>query len=357
MVKKFHIRGFRNLHDDHIDISGKLIIFQGNNAQGKTNVLEAMSIAACGSSFRTHKKDLWLPFDHENEHFAELVLTLAHDQKGRVVIARSPASERVQSRFWINDVPTSYSDYVGHQPIIAFRPEDMNLFYLDKELRRDFLDNVLLQTSKQYKKAFLEAKKALMNRNRLLKLIAQGKSSDEELQFWNTMYKTQSDLIQKERQHVLEFLQKQVQNLYHDFSGHKLALQILYKPSVFDSTGFIDIEKKRGFSLSGQHRDDFDVVSEGRSWANVASRGEMRTLILALKSALLGYISEHTEKKPIVLLDDVLSEFDESRKSLILGWSSDYQLFLSVAGSFPFPKHAQVFEVKNGQIVSSRSDA
>ncbi len=353
MVKKFQIRGFRNLQSAEIKVSGKLVIFQGNNAQGKTNVLEALAIAACGSSFRTNKKDLWLPFDHGDDHFSELILNLVDGQKRRVVVARPAQSTRAQMKFWVDDVPVSYGDFLGSQPIIAFRPEDMNLFYLDKELRRDFLDNVLLQTSVRYKRAFLEAKKALVSRNRLLKLIAQGKSSDQELDFWNRIYKEQSDFIQKERQAVLAFLQAQVQDLYNSFSGHKLALEIVYKPSVFDPITWLDLEKKRGFSLSGQHRDDFDVMSEHRSWADISSRGEMRTLILALKSALLGYVSEHTEKKPIVLLDDVLSEFDESRKNLILAWSSDYQLFLSVAGSFPFPQHAQVFEVKSGIIYNS----
>lgn len=357
MIKNFYIHGFRNLRDEHIDISAKLVIFQGNNAQGKTNILEALAIASCGSSFRTNKKDLWLPFKRDDAHFAEIILTLDNGQKRRAVVAQSVQSNRVQCKFWINDVPSLYGDYVGTQPVIAFRPEDMNLFYLDRGLRRDFLDNVLLQTSVYYKKAFLEAKKALVNRNHLLKLLAQRKSSDQELYFWNKAYQEQSDYIQQERKRVLEFLQTQVQDLYNNFSGHNIALQIVYKPSIFDPLYFLDIEKKRGFTLSGQHRDDFDVVYEQKSFTDTSSRGEMRTLILALKSALLDYISKHTETKPIVLLDDVLSEFDESRKNLILSWSSDYQLFLSVAGSFLFPGHAQVFQVKGGSVVSSRSSA
>ncbi len=350
MVKDFYVRGFRNLQDTKLDISAKLVIFQGNNAQGKTNILEALAIAACGSSFRTHKKDLWLPFDSGAEHFSELILNLADGPKRRVVIAQPAKSDRKQARFWLDDVPTNYSDYVGSQPVIAFRPEDMNLFYLDKELRRDFLDNVLLQTSVHYKRAFLEAKKALINRNRLLKLIAQGKSSDQELNFWNKVYQEHSDFIQRERNQLLAFLQTQIRELYRKFSGHETALEIVYIPSVFDPVSLIDMEKRRGFSLSGQHRDDFDIVSEGRSWSEIASRGEMRTLILALKSTILDYVTEHTERKPLVLLDDVLSEFDESRKNLILNWSSDYQLFLSVADSMSFPEHAQVFHVKEGRI-------
>lgn len=350
MVKNFSIRGFRNLEDIRLDISAKLVIFQGNNAQGKTNILEAIAIAACGSSFRTHKKDLWLPFDSPAEHFAEIVLGFENNQKRRVIIAKSPKTDRVQAKFLLDDVPTTFGDFLGSQPVITFRPEDMNLFYLDRELRRDFLDNVLLQTSVHYKKAFLEAKKALLNRNRLLKLIVQGKSSDRELDFWNKIYQEHSNLIQKERKVLLEFLQGQIRDLYKSFSGHQTVLEIIYKPSVFDPTLMLDAEKKRGFTLSGQHRDDFDVTNEEKPWSEIASRGEMRTLILALKSALLDYVAKHTERSPLVLLDDVLSEFDEQRKKLILSWSSNYQMFLSVAGAVEIPKHAQVFEVKKGKV-------
>lgn len=349
MVTSFSVQGFRNLQRLSLTITSPLVIFHGSNGQGKTNILEAISIAACGSSFHGEDKEFWLPFNAELHQFAQLSLCLDNGVLHKVVIARD-GKNKMQMKCWQNDVPVSRQALIGTIPVVVFEPQDMNMFYAESAQRRAFLDNVLVQVSFPYRQAYVQAKRILANRNRLLKAIMKGEAESSELIFWNQQYTQVGAVIQREREHLIAFLKVQLPLLYHDFSAKKLNFNLHYDISAFDPEKYSIPEKFRGFTLSGQHRDDIEVFVDGRPWVNLASRGEMRTLILALKGAILNYLSLQSDQSPLFLLDDILSELDVERRELILQWQNKYQIFLSSATDIPSLSHPQQFTVEAGNV-------
>lgn len=354
MVERFSVAGFRNLKQINLAINAPLVLFYGANGQGKTNVLEAISIAACGSSFRPEAKDFMLPFNAENIHFSEIQLALNSGEKHKVILSQSLAG-RVQMKFWQNEVVANRSEFIGSIPVVVFEPQDMNIFYDDPSARRNFLDNVLIQLFAPYRQAYSQAKRVLMNRNHLLKAIQKGSAKIEELSFWDKQYAEISSVIQNYRQRLVDDLLLAVPVFYEHFANIRMDLWVEYKPSVFDAEKYNVPERARGFTLSGQHRDDMLVTFNHKPWQAIASRGEMRTLILALKASVVRYFSHHSEQRPILLLDDIFSELDTSRRQLILDWKNDYQIFLTTAADLPEAKQAQVFTIESGAVIDGQS--
>jgi DNA replication and repair protein RecF len=355
MIRRLFIHNFRNISDLELQFSEPLTIFHGQNGQGKTNILEAISIVSCGSSFREPKKALWLPFTLAKVDFVELRAETDTDIQ-KVIVAAASGQSKPQIKYWRDDVVLPLHQFVGTLPVVAFRPEDMNLFILEPQLRRSFLDSALIQTSFAYRDAFVQAKKILTQRNALLKhAYANPSLLDEQLRFWNEQYLQHSNHIQEERCQLIDFINARLAETYQRFSSQNLPLQLAYQKSVFDPSKYAEIEKHRGFTMSGQHRDDFTVVDSIHTepWISTCSRGEMRTIILALKSIVVDFLIEQTHATPILLLDDLLSEFDDDRQQLVLSWTARCQLFLTVAGSMPPRKHAQVFTVTKGNVLKN----
>lgn len=352
MVQQISLQSFRNISSVSVKFERPLVVFYGQNGQGKTNLLEALAIAACGSSFRDQKKQLWLPFGSDSNQFASIALTTDTGITHRVVTAANPAG-LAQVKFWRNDIPTVLADFVGEIPVVVFRPEDMNLFLLDPTLRRSFLDSILFQVFPLYRQAYSQAKKTLVNRNALLKSIQKGEAAPQELDFWNRQYLQYSEVLQQYRSLLLSYLDKELPGVYQQFSRINLSLQVQYQKSVFEPDTNAALERVRGFTITGAHRDDFAVFGNNKElpWTATASRGEMRTLVLALKSILVTFLAEKLEQKPIVLLDDVLSEFDDERQDLVLSWKANYQLFITVAGTAAAINDAQMIRVEKGTVM------
>lgn len=351
MVVAFSVRKFRNLSDINLSIKSPLVIFQGANGQGKTNILEAISICACGSSFRDDSKEAWLPFTASNNDFSQLLLSLDNDLVQKTIIAKDPRTNRINMRFWQNDVAVSRQQCIGAIPVVVFEPQDMNLFYGEPGLRRSLLDTVLVQISLPYRKAFVQAKKILTNRNHLLKAIGHGEATTEELSFWNEQYLLASNTIQNERKKLIDFLNLHLPSLYEEFSNMRIDFVVNYKQSIFDPEKYAVPEQLRGFTLSGQHRDDIEIVYAQRQWFAIASRGEMRTMILSLKAATLRFLTLNSTNAPLLLLDDIFSELDQKRRELVLRWQNSYQIFLTSATDIPDFSHAQMFTIEGGSVV------
>jgi len=350
MVERFSVSGFRNLKQINLQIESSLVLFNGANGQGKTNLLEAISIAACGSSFRPETKDFWLPFQADHLHFSQLQLTLSSGLSQRVILSRLDQQLRMQMKFWQNEVPVSKAHFIGSVPVVVFEPQDMNIFYGDPSPRRSFLDNVLVQVSPLYRKAYVQAKKVLQNRNHLLKALAKGMADATELAFWDKQYSEISAIIQKERRGLIDFLQLTIASVYEGFANRRVDFVVNYRQSEFDPDKYTLPEKARGFTLSGQHRDDLEVLLDNNPWQAIASRGEMRTLVLALKACVIKYLSQKGENKPLLLLDDVFSELDQTRRRLILEWQNEYQIFLTTAADLPEVKLGQTFYIDSGEV-------
>lgn len=352
MVASFSVNGFRNLKHVQLKITSSLVLFCGANGQGKTNLLESISIVACGSSFRSETKDFWLPFNAESFHFSQIELALNTGLVQKVILGKGARENQVQMKFWQNDVPVSRQHFIGSVPVVAFEPQDMNIFYGDPGPRRSFLDNILVQVSPAYRQAFAQAKKVLTNRNHLLKALNKGFASVDELAFWNTQYHEVSQLIQNYRKGLVDFLQLHIARFYEKFANTRVELVVNYKNSLFDPEKYAIPEKARGFTLSGQHRDDIELFIDNRPWYAIASRGEMRTSVLALKACVIEYFTENSEYRPILLLDDVFSELDEARRKLILEWQNEYQIFLTTAADIPEITHGQVFTIDSGKVIA-----
>jgi DNA replication and repair protein RecF len=333
------LTAFRNHEQTAIDLSGAPFhVFLGPNASGKTNLLEAVEILSLLKSRRADEEEDLVTWGRQFSRLSAVIETGGGDKLTLEVV--SELSPRRRKACFVNDVRVTVADMVGQLPTVAFFPEDLSLFTGPPQERRRFLDQLLCQVSPEYLRSLMEYQKLLKQRNSLLKQVASGGADSASLKPWDEAIATVGGAIVAARMGLAETL-----NL--SLSPECLALgwaqgddiRLVYKPSVSIPTGVpaADVlreamtnhrtrEIEAQTTLWGPHRDDFDVQVQGRSLPSFASRGQQRLCLVALLFLQVSYLHLRRGEKPIILLDDVFSEFDIDHQGLLLKALTDYQV-------------------------------
>lgn len=328
MIKNIKLQNFRNYTDLDLDLS-KGNIFIGENGQGKTNILEAIYLLSTTRSFRT--KDNFLI---KNKEGFFTVLGRFEDDDIRVVVENSPLG--VKKTFQKKGVKVRLKDVIGDFLAIIFSPEEVSFFTDSPGERRRHFDLLLSQSSKEYLHELSEYKKAMTQRNALLKAIRERRSKVEELSFWNeAILKSGMKLIEK-RQQLKEYLNENIQKSYKLLTEKQEEIKVDYKSAALTRDEFERKLKEEEFkdiilgaTTVGPHRDDFVFLVAGQEAANYCSRGEFRALILALKFCEGNYLEQSLKRKVTYLLDDVFSELDEKRRDLLYSILKDNQFIIT----------------------------
>ncbi len=304
----------------------QLVCFVGPNTIGKTNILEAMYFLSFVKSFRTNRVKDVLQWD---QGFFRIEGQFEDKNRSRNFDVRVAFHPKKGRKYLINDVEYSYGEYVGQSNVVFFSPDDINMLLIAPGNRRKYVDMLLAQSSPVYLHHLVQYQKLLKQRNALLKRIKRREASKDELSAWDQPLSEHMAHIMQERDRLMEQLAEPLSKLYRDISGTEGQFELLYEPSMqLEEYTPSDIYAGLQSSLDkdllfestskGAHRDDILFQCENRGITTYASRGDTRSMVLALKLAEIGYIEEHTGRSPLLLLDDVFSELDDKRQEQLL---------------------------------------
>ena len=364
-IHQLKLTNFRNYPHLEAKLPPGLVLFHGDNAQGKTNLLEAVSFLSLTRSFRAEAEKELVSWQAEPA-FARVtgLFTTKHGTLN-IEIAIQPGSAEARKRLWLNGVARRASEILGQVPTVAFSVQDINLVNGPPGQRRRYLDILACQIDPPYMRHLQRYQRVIEQRNHLLRLIRSGQAQTQELGVWNQELVTAGSYLISLRRKLTDVLREKGDGLHRRLTREGEPLEINYLPSVEEEKFSAALaqgqgrEIESGLSLWGPHRDDLRFLMAGRDMASYASRGQQRTIALALKLAEAEVLRDKKEETPILLLDDVFSELDPPRQEqLMASVSSDYQQVLitttDLAG-LPQPALAQAtrFHVRQGQLFAS----
>lgn len=354
MIRSLSLTNFRSYKTISLDFSNNLTVISGPNAVGKTNLLEAIFVAATSRSFRAADTDLI------NDGEVVYRVVAEFDQDSVELAFNCSTNGLSQKRLKLNQKKHTMSSLLGRNPITLFEPNDMNLFTSSPEHRRRYMDIVLSQSDKHYAASLSSYKKVLRQRNSLLhnhKLTRQPLGSDEVF-VWDVSLAQHAKAIFTARAKFISTLSPLIGGFYKDIAGQEVEIELKYIPKTdLSSIDMLEAlsqslshDKAAGFTTVGPHRDDMSFVFKSGDINSTASRGETRSAILALKLAEMSYIESKLSKKPILLLDDVFSELDKSRREHLLAMISDHQALLTTTEvDTTIPKNSYIIDLSGAR--------
>jgi DNA replication and repair protein RecF len=330
-INELTVRDFRNLHHIEQTFDSGLNVIMGRNAQGKTNLLEAMYMLVTGRSFRTRNERELVPWDRA-DYVATIVRADVSTRTGRDRYLLS--FNRTQKFISVNDVPIGrLGELVGRLNAVLFTPADLELVQGAPQQRRRFLDLCLSQTSRTTLQALQRYDQALRQRNMLLKVHAQRRNVAQELAPYAEELATMGALVMARRAAALAELSEAAAVFYEQIAGRNEQMELRYRPSVTAATAN-EVELReairealarslgedlgRGTTGMGPHRDDFVFYLGGKDARDFASQGQQRTCVLALKLAELAMLAKTRGEPPVLFLDDLMSELDAERRERLL---------------------------------------
>ena len=309
-------------------------VILGPNASGKTNVLESLHILSTGKSFKAKLEEEVIQYDadigrvegvvvgeEETSTTLEAVIT-----RGKINIGAARPEIVPRKKLLVNGVPRRMIDFSGNFRTVLFGPWDLDLVSESPSIRRKFLDTVLGQVDREYRRSALSYEKGLRQRNRVLWDMREGNIGPDRLLFWNQLLIKNGNYITDKREEFINF----INGLEFEING--LKLNISYDKSVISESRleqYSEEEVGAATTLVGPHRDDFIFNKGERSLSSYGSRGEQRMGVLWLKVAELSYIEEKTGERPTLLLDDIFSELDEEHKKIVMEISLKQQTIIT----------------------------
>jgi len=328
MVQSIVLKNYRSYDSASFEFSGGVSIVIGPNASGKTNLLEAIYLLSLGSSFRVSDKFLIKetnPWARVEGIFDESlrVLKLELDEP------------KTRKNFEINGVKKARLTYDQTIPVVLFEPDDIRMVGGSPERRREYIDRLLIQTIPTYKKSLLSYGRALKQRNTLLKK----KTQPGDLFAWNIILARSAADIVHHRQALVGYLNEHISEVYSSIADSDQKTELTYKTTIHSDNYMnrmlrelerrtaLDIE--RGYTSVGPHRDDLAIHLNGSVAMNSASRGEARTIMLALKVLEMHKLEESRRLQPILLLDDVFSELDGLRRRKLTQYLNNRQSIIT----------------------------
>lgn len=349
IIKNIYIRNFRNIKEAELSFDNSLNIFVGKNAQGKTNLMEALSVCL-GGSFRHVRFSQYLPSDDKN---AEVLIRLTFTDDDRVrdhLVEYSITNSKVSVTYnglKMNDAAELY----GVLKYVVFIPEHLSLIKGSPDLRRNYLDDVAVMQTKTHLKKISRYNKGLKQRNNILSDIKYNTSVQELsalLAGWNEVLAGEGINVTYGRLKYFAFLKDYAAEIYDRLTEGTEKLEMEYYSSIFKTTSIkfddvnglfnkyvseldknLNTEMKLRYTLAGVHRDDVNFYINGMAAREFASQGQLRSAALALKLSEAEMIRQRNKTCPVVILDDILSELDHVRRNFVINNIEKSQVFIT----------------------------
>ena len=363
------LESFRKYKKHNLNLCDGINIILGKNAQGKSTLIEAIYLLATSKSYRTSKDIDMIAIDAQFcKVSAKIKKQISADIDSTITISR-----REKKKFQING--TSYQkigDGIGKINAVIFSSNDIDMIKGEPSLRRRFLNLEISQISSKYITNLSRYKRALKQRNTLLKSIEKNYSRKNELEQWNQMLTSCGAALSKSRAIFIKKLSEKASRIYSQLAGDTESFKMTYK-SGFGNIDFENLSEaeindifleiigktiyddiSRQITSRGAHRDDIGISINNMNVRSYASQGQLRTAAIALKIAEMELFFEYTSEMPIMLLDDIMAELDDERRKNILSMANTWQqtIITSASGDdFDFSCASAVFEVNDDDIV------
>ena len=359
-INSIILKNYRNIENLSLNF-GDVNIIWGENAQGKTNLLEAIYLFSGGKSFRGAKDKELIKF---NENKSDLKLNFTNndrEQTAQLIIDN-------RRHALLNDIKKKSASALSEEiKVVIFSPSHLSMIKDGPIQRRNFIDGALCQLKYNYRNLLKEYNKALLQRNILLKDITKNSSLESMLYVWNNQLAKIGSKIIYQRLKYIEALKPYLVDIFDGISSGREKIEIKYSSKIDYISDIKDIEHKLNMqyidnqgvdiinkiTTIGPHRDDIEILINGKSARSYGSQGQQRSCVLAMKLAEASLLKEMTNNEPIALLDDVMSELDEKRQDYILNHIKNWQVFITCcdANTILRLKEGKTFHIVNGQVV------
>lgn len=355
-VETLELKNFRNYESLTLNLDHGTNIFYGNNAQGKTNILEAVYLCGTTKSHRGSRDREMISFEQEESHIRMSVRRQEIPYRIDMHLKKNRAKGIA-----INEVPIRRAtELFGILNFVFFSPEDLNIVKEGPAERRRFLNLELCQINKIYMDDLAKYGKILDQRNRLLKELGFRNDFMEMLDVWDEQLISYGIRLIRERKKFLVFLGEMIVHIHDSLTGGTESVLLCYEPDVTEEAFRQRLKDNREKDIHlktttvGPHRDDFAILVNGIDIRRYGSQGQQRTAALSLKLSEIDILKQTVKDTPILLLDDVLSELDSNRQNYLLQSISDIQTLITCTGLDEFVNHRftinRVYEVDHGHI-------
>ena len=379
-ISSLRLNSFRNYEQLKLNFADNVNIFYGDNAQGKTNILEAIFLCAAGRSHRTSRDNDLIKFNN-NGYFISLDIKRNNSESNVEIVYSNNEKKKIK----INDKPiTKIGDLMGNLNAVLFSPEDLMIIKEGPSERRRFIDITLCQLKPSYFYDLQMYNKVLHQRNTLLKNIQQKPSLNETLDVWDNNLIIIGSKIVKARKEFVDNLNLFIEATHYGLTDDSEKLSIEYQPSfdIFqdknkkdnknererDIISIKDIEKEfrnrleslrrkeilRAVTLVGPQRDDYEIKLNDTSIKMYGSQGQQRTAILSIKLSEIEIMRQSTGECPVLLLDDVLSELDKKRQEYLLSRLGNIQTFITSTDKYLVTGKERVEQYKYYYVYSGK---
>lgn len=358
MIESIELKNYRNYDQLHMEFNPGTNILYGNNAQGKTNILEAIYVCCTTKSHRGSKDREMIHF-HEEESHIKLNIR-KNDVPFRIDMHLKKNKAKGVA---INGIPIrKASELFGIVNVVFFSPEDLNLIKNGPAERRKFIDIELCQLNKLYVHSLVSYNRILVQRNKLLKELFFKPEFEETLDIWDMQLVQYGKEIIRYRRDFITQLNEILYDIHLKLSGDQEHLKIVYDPDVNEEQFEEELKRsrpadlKQKITLTGPHRDDIEFFIDDIDIRKYGSQGQQRTAALSLKLAEIELVKKLVRDYPILLLDDVLSELDGSRQNHLLSAINHIQTMITCTGLEDFINNRfqidRLFQVVEGTVKS-----
>ena len=356
IIKSLELSNFRNYESLHLDFSEGTNIFYGDNAQGKTNILESLYMISTTKSHRGVKDRDLIRFGQEEAHIRTVLIKNDLDYQVDMHLRKNKTKGIAINGQRIRKA----SELIGLLHIVFFSPEDLSIVKDGPAQRRRFMDMELCQLDASYLHDLNHYNKIIEQRNKLLKDVWQFPQLADTLDVWDDQLATYGSRIITRRKEFIEELAQIVGSIHEKLSGGRERLVISYEPNSTAEELASDLRKSREKDKltkntnAGPHRDDFSFVGNDIDLRRFGSQGQQRTCALSLKLSEIELVTRLIGEKPVLMLDDVLSELDSRRQNYLMNTIGGIQTLITCTGLDEFVNNRfeidQVYHIENGQV-------
>lgn len=330
-IRKLKLTDFRNYEDKEIEFGDGVNVIFGENAKGKTNLLEAVYLISIGESFRARRTEEMVRFGAELGKVKADIAWEKDIQEIEVMVNGGMIMGKVvnKRKYLIDGVSRRRNDLLGLTPVVIFRPEDVELVSGSADVRRKFMDRLLSQVDKVYENSISTYEQALRRRNKVLDAIREGSVSRYALTFWDGLLIKHGGVVNEKRSELIQY----INDLFTKSELFK-NIKLIYEASAISEsrlTQYKDAEVAVGYTLVGPHKDEVIIKEMERDLSTYGSRGEQRMAVLALKMGEIYFLEARGKKKALLLLDDIFSELDSVHKQEVLRVTEGRQVIVTTA--------------------------
>ena len=352
-INKIKINNFRNYNNEEINLEKNINVFYGENAQGKTNIIEAIFLCSMGKSFRA-KQDKEMIKLNENNSIVEIEF-FKSDRDGKIKIQLGN-----RKTVFVNGIKIKkLSELLGNLNVVMFTPDDINILKGGPQNRRRFLDIMISQLKPNYMHNLSLYAKSLEQRNNYLKQIKEKNKPEEMLDIWDEKLAEYAFIISNYRNDFMEKIKNKIKKIHSEITDNREDIEIEYLTECLDKENYLNLLKQRrkldiikSYTTKGIHRDDFNIYINKKELSIYGSQGQHRTAMLSLKLSEVNIIEDEIGEKPVLLLDDFMSELDSKRRNHFLEKINDTQVIITCTDKIDIEKNKiLIYNVNDGKVL------